>query len=44
MQIGRTTDRAAHKLIRISIVVHKSTGLLVAFSDDLKGLYVHAPR
>ena len=42
MQVGQTTDRSAHKFIRISIVVHKRTGLLVAFSDDLKGLYVHA--
>jgi hypothetical protein len=31
-----------HKVIRITTVVHKTTGLLVAYSDDLKGLYVHA--
>ena len=31
-----------NRLINISIIRHSETGLYVAFSDDLKGLYVHA--
>lgn len=31
-----------HKTITIQVIRHNETGLLVALSDDLKGLYVHA--
>ena len=31
-----------HKTINIQMIRHKETGLLIALSDELKGLYVHA--
>jgi hypothetical protein len=31
-----------HRTINIQTLRHKDTGLLIALSDDLKGLYVHA--
>lgn len=30
------------KLINIEIVRHRDTGMYLAFSDDMRGLYVHA--
>lgn len=30
------------KLIEINIIRHKETGMYLAYSDDMKGLYVHA--
>lgn len=30
------------KLIEINIIRHKDTGMYLAYSDDMKGLYVHA--
>src|SRR5262245_24309424 len=31
-----------HKLITIQTIRHRETGLLIAMSDEMKGLYVHA--
>jgi hypothetical protein len=31
-----------HKLITIQTIRHRETGLIVAMSDEMKGLYVHA--
>jgi hypothetical protein len=31
-----------HKLITIQVIRHNETGLFVALSDEMKGLYVHA--
>src|SRR5688572_23670442 len=31
-----------HRLITIQTIRHRDTGLLVAMSDEMKGLYVHA--
>jgi Domain of unknown function (DUF1902) len=36
------TENEEPQVITIQVVYYKETGLLVAFSDDLKGLYVHA--
>lgn len=30
-----------HRFIEISVVKHKTTGILVATSDDMRGLFVH---
>jgi Domain of unknown function (DUF1902) len=31
-----------HRTINIQMLRHKETGLLIALSDEMKGLYVHA--
>jgi hypothetical protein len=34
--------RVEHRLITIQTIRHRETGLIVAMSDEMKGLYVHA--
>jgi hypothetical protein len=35
-------DRIEHRLITIQTIRHRETGLIVAMSDEMRGLYVHA--
>lgn len=35
-------EQVEHKLITIQTIRHRETGLIVAISDEMKGLYVHA--
>ena len=38
----RESANMREKLINIEIIRHKGTGMYLAMSDDMKGLYVHA--
>jgi len=35
-------EQVEHRLITIQTIRHRETGLIVAMSDEMKGLYVHA--
>jgi hypothetical protein len=35
------TEHEENRVITIQVARHQQTGLLVAYSDDLRGLYVH---
>lgn len=41
MQYGHNSEMRS-KVINIEIVRHRDTGMYLAYSDDMKGLYVHA--
>jgi hypothetical protein len=40
--MNESNGQVKHKLITIQTIRHRETGLIVAMSDELKGLYVHA--
>ncbi len=40
--MNESNGQVKHKLVTIQTIRHRETGLIVAMSDELKGLYVHA--